>query len=1126
MLLDNRTTTEEHKYFKVITLLTDYAGTGNLDIVTGYFSVNALARLYDEANQAKSFRMVLGELLKDDNTENKIIDLLGDSLSINHALNLSLCAKKAVQFLAQEKVKIRTVQSYFCHAKAYVYRDPDPRKHFYIVGSSNLTDAGLGLKPSANIELNIAETGNSNDYKELTKWFQQLWEGGYASDKILLPGKKKTDCKEYLISLIQNLFKEYRPEDIYYKVLYELFKEDLHSFALDAEFKREIAYLENTVIYKTLYSFQQKGLISLIRMLQKENGAILADAVGLGKTWSALAVMKYFELKGYKVLIFCPKKLENNWRQYLEGHRSKFEDDRLKYVIRFHTDLQDNRLENYQDGFGIKVFFQGNPKLLILIDESHNFRNDKSSRYKFLVENILQKNNDVKVLQLSATPINNRLTDIRNQFKLIKKGHDDGFKNSEAEIPSLRSLFSAAQKDFKKWQESSERKLKDFIQILPQNFFDLSDALIVARTRKMIENEFGELFFPKKEKPANEYINPENIGEFKSFDDIFNAMKVNLTAYRPSEYIKGKKAVSILFDSQQREKFLVKMMFILLMKRLESGWFSFKNTVGTILNHHENALDKVNSFINFRNNDADLDADIGDEEFAEGLEETASEYGMSASDTDNETKQIRELTLGKKNPVSLSAISNIENFKAHLEADIAKLKALKSNLDLYEKELADGKKTDNKLDKLVEHIEKKRISRENQKILIFTVFKDTAQYLFNSLRKKGYTKIAYISGSSCETDEGGSHFYDILDRFAPYTKLFKEKDWRHVYEECREKQKDAFRLPETFDEWKAVIRHYDPQTFKKLENPVDILIATDCLSEGQNLQDCDCVINYDIHWNPVRIIQRMGRIDRIGSPNKNIMGINFWTGKDYEDYLRLKNRVENRMALMSIAGAEIDERMTPEMEEMVRDNPILSRQAEKMLKQLEITWDDIETSDDTIGLNDLSLEQFRHELFEFFQKNREQFEKMPNGIFTGFKAVPDEKYPELPDGIIALLGYPKKPKRADNYVYRELFLLYSHTKGFSIYNNTREILSILRKHKYQPRYVPEEIEKGDENALTLMSKRIKDWIAGQAPKKAINGIQSLFENGISLKKTPEEIKLEEKFQPENFDLITWVVVNK
>ncbi len=1119
MLLDNKTKTADKEYSTVYDFLRNYIEQGKVDIVTGYFSVSALARIKDEINDPEGFRMVLGNLLKEDNQQDKVLNLLSDSLGIRQVLNLSQSAKKAVDFLRQEKVQVKTIQRSFCHAKTYIYYDPDTRKNFHIIGSSNLTDAGLGIRESGNIELNSASTGNNNDFKELTKWFIDLWTSKDALEKIELSDKSKVSVKDYIVNLIQNLYRKYTPFELYYKVLYELFKEDLLSLSLDPEFKKEISHLEDTVIYKLLYSFQQKGVISLIKMLQKNNGAILADAVGLGKTWTALAVMKYFEMKGYRVLLFCPKKLDANWRQYLEGHRSKFERDRLKYTIRYHTDLQDDRLESYQDGYKINTFFQGNPKMLIVIDESHNLRNDKSSRYKFLVDYILRKNKDVKVLQLSATPVNNKLIDVRNQFKLIVKGHDSGFKETALEIGSLESIFRTAQKDFKLWQQTENRKISDFIQTLPQKFFLLTDALIVARTRKLIESEFGGLSFPKKEDPENEYINPENIGNLKSFEELLKSIEsINLIAYMPHKYTEEIKPESVLEDKVKREGFLVKMMYILLMKRLESSWFSFKNTVNNIYDHHTNALQKVNNFINAKE-DTVLEDEISKQnDFEDDLEETSAEF----AGTDDETEQVGEFTLGKKNPIKLSDIRNIDMFKRHLENDIENLEKLKANLEIFESDLEEKKIRDIKLERLIDHIEKKRRERENQKVVVFTVFKDTAKYLYDQLKKRGYTGIAYVSGSVSETDDGysGKKFEEILERFAPYTKLYKEKDWSYLYEE------KGILEPESYEDWVEIIKKHEPVTFNKLEKPLDILIATDCLSEGQNLQDCDCVINYDIHWNPVRIIQRMGRIDRIGSPNKSIKGINFWPGKNYEDYLQLKARVENRMAAMSLVGTEIDDKMTPEIEEMVKNNPMISRQTEKMLNQLRFTWEDVETSDENLGLNDLSLEQFRQELFDIFQKNKDFFERMPNGIFTGFKAEPDKKYTELPKGIIALLGYPRKPDDSDTHKYNEFHLLYSHEKGFSTYNNNQEILGILRKHKNKIRVVPDDVENGKNEALQGLSDKIKEWIEGQVPLKAIDEIQGIFADGVPKKRSPEEKKLEDKFKPDNFDLITWFVISE
>lgn len=634
--------------------------------------------------------------------------------------------------------------------------------------------------------------------------------------------------------------------------------------------------------------------------------------------------MKYFELKGFTVLLLCPKKLSSNWEQYKIGQQSRFEQDELDFYIRYHTDLQEDRFDRYADK--TLRYFQTRPKLLIVIDESHNLRNDKSSRYNFLVEHLLLPQNtsrEVKVLQLSATPINNKLMDIRNQFKLMTKGHDNSFQDTDLEIDSLENIFRITQKEFSEWVALDSRKIADFIATLPPQFEKLTDALIVARTRQLIEGEFGEMNFPKKEAPINEYVTPENIGNLKSFDDILDAISINLTAYRPADYMKNIPPKSVLEDEQQRQKFLVKMMYILLIKRLESSWFSFKCTVENILNHHLHTLEKVTLFNQSKVNTT-IEDDMSEEE-EEELIETAAQLSAETE---------KPITLGKKNPIPLSSITNLALFKQHLEADIEKLRQLKANLDEYEKAFNAGKAQDEKLNKLIEHITCKQKTSPNKKVLVFTVFKDTAEFLYKQLKKRGIQNIAYVSGSISEAYDGysGAKFEPILERFAPYTKLYNEKDWTEMYQnhlglESKFLDKGTWKVP--YDIWKTLIFEHDSETRYKLENPIDVLIATDCLSEGQNLQDCDMVINYDIHWNPVRLIQRMGRIDRIGSPNKTIKGINFWPAKNYEDYLKLKSRVEKRMALMTVVGTELHDKLTSELQQMIEDNLLLPRQTKK-----------------------------------------------------------------------------------------------------------------------------------------------------------------------------------------------------
>jgi len=1137
MLLDNKTQIENDYPYKVSDFLKKYIKNGKLDIVTGFFSVNALTLLYEEMSQIEKFRLILGRLTKTEESVDKVVDLLADNLSIDNALALSHSARKAVAFLQQQKVQVKTIERNFCHAKSYIYSDTDKRDNFFIIGSSNLTDAGLGMRESSNIELNIAKHDYEDEFRNLCQWFFDKWDH-VAQDKIVLPDKRKVVVKEHIVELIQHLYKEYTPKDLYYKVLYERFKDDFLTYAKDTELKNDIAHLEATTLYQTLYSYQQKGVMSLIKMLQNHNGAILADAVGLGKTWTALAVMKYFDLKGYKVLLFCPKKLRHNWEQYQSGHGSRFENDELVYFVRNHTDLQDERLDTNPEYAGLNAFtlkrIREARKLLIVIDESHNLRNDKSLRYKYLIENILfsgRKNRDIKVLQLSATPINNGLIDVRNQFKLMVRGQDDGFNDTCFGIHSLMVAFQSAQKKFTEWIKKPDRKIADFIGALDHSFFQLADALIVSRTRKLIENEFGAMRFPQKEKPVNEFITPQNIGNLKSFDDILDAIKINMTAYRPSEYIRERKhADSILEDDRAREKFLVKMMYILLIKRLESSWFSFKNTAGKILEHHMNVLEKVKNFEAAKLNnkqDVVITEDFNDDEQDE-LQDSAAEMGISD-----------EFKLGVKNPVKLSEITALQGFKKDLETDIRKLQKLMLNLEAFEKRFNENSwlTNDLKLERLVEILTEKQ-QQENHKTLIFTVYTDTARFLYNELRKRRFQRLAYVSGSQSETTDGyaGKNFEPILEKFAPYTKLYNEKDWTDLYENNLDRETffadGKWSVP--YEKWSELVEKYDRQTWNKISHPIDILIATDCLSEGQNLQDSDLIINYDIHWNPVRLIQRMGRIDRIGSPNKTIRGVNFWPAKDYDDYLNLKSRVENRMAIMTVVGTEMDENLTPELQKMVEDNPLFSKQTEKMLEQMQLTWDDIEAGANTFGFDNLSLEQFRQELFELFKQQEEFFKKIPNGVYTGFRLFNElfQPWKGNENSLVAVLGYPRKKDESDKeHIYSEIRLLHtSYRDGIpnvSFLKSDMEILALLRHHKTSDRFVPVDIENGNKDALHHLSKAIDDWLRAQAMPTAINEIQNLF-SAHSLHQTlsPEQQKTEAKFRAENFDLINWFIVSK
>jgi ERCC4-related helicase len=1141
MILDN-----ENNNLKVHEWIAKNNEEGVLDIVTGYFTVGALVFLAKVTQQnIKEYRFVLGDIVNFEKNPNRALDLLNENISVEAAIKLRRLAKEAVAFLELDKVAAKTLEPNFCHAKLYLKTaQHDDRNHYFISGSSNLTEAGTGMKKNSNIELNLAETGNNGQFKELSLWFTQLWNNpkahAYKTIQHLDGKTEQKPFKQYLIDEIKKIFVDYTPKELYYKVLWELFGQDLLRENDNLEFSRQMGRLENSTIYNALFEFQQKGVLSLIKMLQKYNGAILADAVGLGKTWSALAVMKFYELQGREVILICPKKLQHNWLKYKKDQNSKFEKDEFDYFMRFHTDMSEGLMEKYKDRAD-SLFVNKKPKLFV-IDESHNLRNDKSKRYQFLVEEILAKNEDIKVLMLSATPINNSLMDIRNQFKLIVAGKNDGFKET-LDIKNIDSTFRIAQKEFNKWIENPKPKIAHFVRNLNANFFHLTDNLTVARTRKMIQGQQDGLDFPTKAKPENIFVTPRKIGNFDDFDELFNRFPPMLSGYQPAYYTesaedrkkrieakkKGEKStISILEDELQRDRFLVKMMYILLVKRLESSWFSFQSTITKIQEHHQNALNKIDDYEKTKKDSVITDnAEQIDKEMAAKLE------GFS---------------LGKKRPIKLSVIEkagNLRAYKQDLKKDIEALDLLKTNLAKFEEKLkVEVKKPNNyqsedeKLTALIDRINAKRqkgANNNNPKVIIFTVYKGTAFYLYDQLRARGFDKIAAVSGDASKVSDEATEtkfFEPILERFAPFTKLFKEKEWTFS------PSSPDLPISKQFDEWQIWTAEHDKKTHQKLLKPIDILIATDTLSEGQNLQDCDLVINYDIHWNPVRVIQRMGRIDRLGSPNSQIFGINFWPSDNINAYLNLQGRIEQRMATMKLAGSEVHLEFSDTFREMAEDENLEQKQNARMLEQMQASWEEID-GEATLGFDNFSLERFRQDLSEELKAKQRYYESMPKGVYTGFIAQPDVCTQE---GIIALMGYPTKPPKALSHQYKGHELIYINYEGKAVLLNQKEILEALAKHKNENRSVPKPIDNGEPEAIKPLTNAIEAWLKSQTVEEQVQedgtvkqtmgkaALDMLNKLRMGSKAALDALKTEgnpsAKFTKENFDLIVWFVVNK
>ena len=1132
MLIDNKRTTGTAVGFLDTAL---DKGTGNFDAVTGFFTVSALNWLSRFA--PKRYRLVLARIAGMDDGPARIVNLLTGKSNIKSGFTLSAKAKGAIAFLKRESVFVRTVDNAFCHAKAYIYKDAVPEKSAYLMGSSNLTESGLGMTRSANLELNIAESGEADkNFAELSDWFSNLWEH-IAKERIQVVenGEKvEKSAKQHFIDLISSLFRDYTPLEIYYKILFTLFIDQIENSPLVAG--KESARFTDSEIFNTLFKYQKRGAVSLINMLTDCNGAILADAVGLGKTFTALAVIKFFQDHGYTTVVFCPKKLEQNWTQYQYLSGSRFERDAFHYEVRFHTDLQDERLEtNYSK---LKMSYINTlGKLLFVIDESHNLRNDKSSRYQYFVERLLKANPsaDIKVLELSATPVNNRLADVRNQFKLFVRGADDGFDDPRFDsVASLEDLFGVAQKAVEKWLKMPNRKIADLVSTLPPKFFNLTDRLIVARTRAMVERTEGvSLGFPKKNKPVNVYLGISDLGALKSFEQIKAAMlKPNLVAYMPAFYTDEKK-VPVTKDERQRQFFLVKMMGMLFAKRLESSWHSFDVTLSNVLAAHENALKKAEDFQKFRTD--------------------SSSDGDTPSLSEEEREELENLSLGKKNPIRFSQITKLDDFITDLKSDIEDLKSLKTNIDSYAKELASGTRIDPKLEKLKEILRDKKA--KCRKVIVFTTYTDTAAYIYNLLKTE-FPHIARVDGEGATSpapsgagDSREKSFQSVLRRFAPQSKLYRELDWSDDYRAYFGPSSPYFdeatrkwKVP--FVEWRKMVAALAPSNLRardaktQLDAPIDILVATDCISEGQNLQDAQTVINYDIHWNPVRIVQRLGRIDRIHSPNEVVDCVNFWPASDYEDYIRLYQRIDERFSAMTLVGAEIP-KVEDAIDTKLADNPILTENESKLLKSLaDEKLPDDGDDDGSFGLHDLSLEDFRQDLMEYLQANRAELEKIPNGAYSGFRAE-DDLFFKVPASVVALVASPCREDGVENHRYERFKLLLrpvnddvpiKQQPAISREFNRKEILSILAHYKKSLRMVPPEIDAGDENAIAPLRHAIvgtmeREELAKEQHKTLFEAFNGDFDSSSA--DVPANIgTIEEGLDPDKWDLITWEIISK
>ena len=1066
-----------------------------MSVVSAYFTIYAYEALKTHLDQIGHLDFLFGEPrfiagLDPDKTEKKSFILDANGLQLANRLQQKRVARECADWISK-KVDIRSVRhSQLLHGKMYHIANAGVEEA--ILGSSNFTVRGLGLGvANSNIELNL-EVDSNRDRRDLKNWFQELW-----NDTSLVE-----DVKQEVLRYLDQLYQNQNPEFLYYKTLYHVFENFLADQEKGGLLDHDIKIID-TEIWKALFEFQRDGVKGAINKILKHNGCILADSVGLGKTFEALAVIKYFELKNERVLVLCPKKLRENWTVYRHNDAlNPFINDRFRYDVLSHTDL--SREGGKSGDIELSTFNWGNFDLVV-IDESHNFRNNtpgkrdedgniiRKSRYQRLMDDIIKGGIRTKALLLSATPVNNDLRDLRNQIYFLTEGEDDAFKGAIG-VASLKETLAAAQKTFTLWaKQKGERKTKTLLEKLSSAFFKLLDELTIARSRKHILRYYKSNIdalggFPTRNKPITIYPDIDTKGRFLSYDKLNDEIDgYKLSLFAPSRYVKEEfkpayqTHASDPFSQADREKFLIGMMKVNFLKRLESSVKSFEITMERTIGKIESLEKKIRNFIATPN---------------QNPESNELELDLDDSDMDEETEQA--LLVGGKFKYRLE----------HLDLKDGKnwLKDLKKDKDqlrvLYNAAQNVTPDTDAKLHELKKLIAAKvanppanKLGQPNKKVLVFTAFADTAAYLFDSLQswaqKDLGIHIALVAGSGeNHTTFGKTDFNQILTNFSP-------------------RSKNRAKVPSM------------PQ-----DAEIDLLIATDCISEGQNLQDCDYIVNYDIHWNPVRIIQRFGRIDRIGSVNSTVQLVNFWPTQDLDKYVNLKNRVEARMALVDIAATFEDNILkNKEIAEIIHED---MRYRDKQLLRLREEVLDLEDFSESVALNEFTLDDFRIELCKYIEANRKLLDEAPLGLYAVVPPHPEHQV--IAPGVVYCLKQ-KGATRSDTVnPLQPYYLVYVRDDGtvrfsFAQPKQILEILRLLCAGKTAPyeqlcQLFDTETNNGADMALynKLLDAAV-DSIARTFQKRVAAGLQS--GRGFIIPNQQDQAR-----ENSEFELITWLVIKK
>ena len=899
----------------------------------------------------------------------------------------------------------------------------------------------------------------------VTEFDQESHTGIYLQlfDEIWRDAEKVQDVTEAICSYIENVYQENSPERIYFLMLYNIFHEFLDEVDEDV-LPNDLTGYKDSLVWNKLFNYQKDAATGIINKLETHNGCILADSVGLGKTFTALAVVKYYELRNRAVLVLCPKKLADNWRNYNTNLKTNiFARDRFNYDVLCHTDLSRTSGESF--GIPLNRVNWGNYDLVV-IDESHNFRNndvykDRETRYQKLMNMVIRAGVKTKVLMLSATPVNNRFNDLRNQLALAYEGQSEALRKNLKSKNSVEEIFRRAQAAFNTWANlpPDERTAASILKTLDFDFFELLDAVTIARSRKHIQtfydtSDIGQ--FPTRLKPKSFHCAITGREDIPSFNDIFAQLSVlKLAVYAPISYILPSRLAKYeeMYDTTteggrgklrqlDRERSLQALMTTNLLKRLESSVEAFRLTLKALAGNIGRTLAAIDAF----------EAAGGD---AEVVDLTDS-IGTFASE-DEELSGFDEFTVGKKVKISLADM-DLPSWKHELQSDKFLIDDLVAAMERVKPE------DDAKLQHLKDLIESKindPLNPGNKKVLIFTAFADTANYLYENL-------------APALRQERGLHTGRVTGSGSPKTTLDKQYDFQSVLTLFAPRAKE-----------KQLVLPEEPAE-------IDVLIGTDCISEGQNLQDCDFLVNFDIHWNPVRVIQRFGRIDRIGSPNTQIQLVNYWPDISLDQYINLKERVENRMVITDITATGDDNVLSAKSTDIAYRKDQLKRLQEEVIE-----LEDVKTG---VSITDLGLNDFRMDLLNYVKEHGE-LSNMPNGLHA---VVPAQHERGLQPGVIfALKNIHDTVNVNQQNRLHPYYLTYISNEGEVIVDQTevKRLLDLIRsscKGQSTPidqvcRLFNEKTEDGRqmEHQSELLSAAIRSMIEVKEEKD----IDSLFGGG-------------------------------